>query len=370
MLAANAAFSKANTANTTADWASINASAAFAQANLGGPGGDIGPAFDKANSANIIAESAYAAGNTTWTYAANTVMLAANSAYGAQNTTYTFAANTVRLIANSAYSAGNTTYTYAANTVMLAANAAFSKANTANTTADWASLNASAAFAQANLGGPGGDIGPAFDKANSAYTFAANDAMLVANTAYGLANSTYTYAANTVMSAANSAYAAQNTTYTYAANTVMSAANSAFLAQNTTYTFAANNVRLIANTAFTRANSISINYVIDGSGEVITPGQKGYLEIPFACTVDQWTILLDQTGSIAIEVWADTYANFPPTNADSINVAPYTVNSGIKNTGSTDAATSIFVAGEILAYNVVSATTTTRATIALRAVKT
>lgn len=160
------------------------------------------------------------------------------------------------------------------------------------------------------------------------------------------------------------------------ANIARDHANAAFLQANTADDHAnlafaqANTARNHANVAFNRANSVSIVYVIDGGGSVITAGQKGHLEIPFACTIDQWTILLDQSGSIQIEVWADTYANFPPTSADSINATPYTVTTAVKAQGSTDPTNSVLTAGEILAYNVVSATTTTRATISLRAVKT
>ena len=247
------------------------------------------------NTANVTINStefgaAYALANATWTYAANNVMLAANSAYAAQNSTYTFSANTVRLIANSAYAGQNATYTYAANVVMSASNAAFAMANAANlmpvgntmangyytnratrrnlnfipgslitiNVNDDPTLNTSNITIDATAADPQ----YAFAKANLAYTYAANDAMLAANSAYAAQNSTYTYAANNVMLAANSAYTAQNSTYTYAANIVMSAANSAYAKANAanitadaTYTFAANTVRLIANSAYAAQNT-------------------------------------------------------------------------------------------------------------------
>jgi hypothetical protein len=88
-------------------------------------------AYDKANAANITADS-------NQTYAANVVMLAANTAYGQANTNQTYAANVVMLAANTAYGQANTNQTYAANNVMLAANSAYAKANAANITADYA----------------------------------------------------------------------------------------------------------------------------------------------------------------------------------------------------------------------------------------
>ncbi|GAI34200.1 unnamed protein product, partial [marine sediment metagenome] len=66
------------------------------------------------------------------------------------------------------------------------------------------------------------------------------------------------------------------------------------------------------------SNLADITFVIDGGGSAITTGEKGHLEIPFACTIQAWTLVADQAGAIKIDVWRDTYANFPPTNEDSL----------------------------------------------------
>jgi hypothetical protein len=95
----------------------------------------------------------------------------------------------------------------------------------------------------------------AHTKANLAYTFAANSAFLVGNTAYAAANLAYTFAANNAFGVGNAAFASGNTTYTYAANNVMLVANLAYGNANSTYTYAANNVMLVANLAYGNANS-------------------------------------------------------------------------------------------------------------------
>lgn len=118
------------------------------------------------------------------------------------------------------------------------------------------------------------------------------------------------------------------------------------------------------------ASTASINFVIEGGGAPITAGQKGHIEVPFACTLNQWSILLDQSGSISVQIWKDSYANFPPTVADDINASPYQVTTATKNQGTLFTVSSSIAAGDILAYNVVSATTATRATISLRVAKT
>ena len=115
-----------------------------------------------------------------------------------------------------------------------------------------------------------------------------------------------------------------------------------------------------------------ITFIIDGGGSAITTGVKGDLEIPFACTINRATVLLDQSGSIVIDVWKDTYANYPPTNADSICAsAKPTVSSATKSQDSTLTGwTTSISAGDTLRFNVDSITTATRATLSLKITKT
>jgi hypothetical protein len=110
-----------------------------------------------------------------------------------------------------------------------------------------------------------------------------------------------------------------------------------------------------------------LNVVIDGGGEVITTGVKFDLEIPFACTITAVRLLADQVGSIVVDVWKDTYANFPPTDADSITAsAPPTLSSAAKSEDTTLTGwTTSLSAGDILRVNVDSATTLTRVTLSL-----
>ena len=119
-------------------------------------------------------------------------------------------------------------------------------------------------------------------------------------------------------------------------------------------------------------DSVAINFIIDGGGSAITTGEKGHLEIPFAMTITGWTILADQSGSIVVDVWKDTYANFPPTVADTIAGTELpTLASVQKNQDLTLTTwTTAVAAGDILAFNVDSITTVQRVTISLRGRKT
>jgi hypothetical protein len=124
----------------------------------------------------------------------------------------------------------------------------------------------------------------------------------------------------------------------------------------------------INGSAHTHSETVAINCIIDGGGSAITTGQKGHLEIPFAMTITGWTILADQSGSIVVDVWKDSYANFPPTVADTIAGSEKpTLSSVQKNQDlSLTTWTTSISAGDILAFNVDSASTVTRVTIAIR----
>jgi len=142
----------------------------------------------------------------------------------------------------------------------------------------------------------------------------------------------------------------------------------------------ANHTRPVADSAETTgvkwaAEIASISFIIDGGGSAISTGLKGFLEIPFACTVLAWTVLADVAGAIVIDVWKDTYANFPPTNADAMPGAGHeptiaATNQKGQDTDASDWATVAIAAGSVLGFNVDSCTTITKATLSLKVQKT
>ncbi len=115
----------------------------------------------------------------------------------------------------------------------------------------------------------------------------------------------------------------------------------------------------------------TLTFVIDGGGSAITTGIKGDIEVPFNCTIQQVTMLADQSGSIVVDIWKDTYANFPPTDADSITASAVpTISAATKSQDATLTGwTTSVSAGDILRYNVDSASTVTRVTVSLKVTK-
>jgi len=115
----------------------------------------------------------------------------------------------------------------------------------------------------------------------------------------------------------------------------------------------------------------TISFLIDGGGSAITVGQKGHIEMNFRCTITGWTVLADQSGSIVVDVWKDTYGNFPPTVADSIaGTEKPTLTAAQKNQDlSLSSWTTTVANGDILAFNVDSAATVTRVLVSIQYIK-
>ena len=107
--------------------------------------------------------------------------------------------------------------------------------------------------------------------------------------------------------------------------------------------------------------------VFDGAGASLHNGMQGDVSVPFASTITGWVLLADQAGSIVINIWKDVLASYPPTVADKITAsAPPTLSSADHAEDSTLTGwTTAVNAGDTLRFNIDSAATVQRATLAL-----
>ena len=115
-----------------------------------------------------------------------------------------------------------------------------------------------------------------------------------------------------------------------------------------------------------------ITYVIDAGTSAISTGVKGDLTVPFACTINEWTLLADQSGSIVVDIWKDTFANYPPVVGDVITAsAKPTISAAVSARSSTLTGwNTAIAAGDTLRFNVNSAATIRRVTLALKVTRT
>lgn len=124
------------------------------------------------------------------------------------------------------------------------------------------------------------------------------------------------------------------------------------------------------------ANEVNLIYVIDGGGSVITTGVKGGIFVSFAYQIIEWTLAsIDSattSGSIVIDIWTDTQANFPPTVLDTITAsAKPTISSSTKGQSSTLTGWTIDqTAGRWVYFNVDSVTSLKMVAITLKCIRT
>lgn len=119
-----------------------------------------------------------------------------------------------------------------------------------------------------------------------------------------------------------------------------------------------------------KLRSATIVAVVDGGGVAITTGSKLTIQVPFACTIIDWTLVADQTGSIVIDIKKATYSGFPTTSSITASAKP-TLSSARKNTSSTLTGwTTTITAGDVLEFNVDSITTCQRAVLQIKVKRT
>ncbi len=112
----------------------------------------------------------------------------------------------------------------------------------------------------------------------------------------------------------------------------------------------------------------SITFIFSAGGVTLPLGIAGSLTIPFDCQITEWTLLADQTGSIVVDIWKDTYANYPPTVADTITgSAKPTISTSNKAQSSTLTGwTTTINSGDILRFNIDSVSALTFVTLSLK----
>jgi len=115
---------------------------------------------------------------------------------------------------------------------------------------------------------------------------------------------------------------------------------------------------------YTRA----IAFAFDGGGSPIFAGSKGYLEVPFACVVTEWTLVADQVGSLVVDIKRATFSGFPTTVSITGTEKPTLSNAQKSQNTSLVGWFTILNAGDILEYVVESSTDVVRATVVLKVI--
>ncbi len=139
----------------------------------------------------------------------------------------------------------------------------------------------------------------------------------------------------------------------------------------------ADGYNLVASSAETTgikwiAPVVGIDIILGNGLAEIATGVDCWVRMPYDCTITGVMMLANESGSIVMDIWKNTYANYPPTDVDSItSSAPPTISSATKSTDTTltDWTTDISE-GDILMFNVDSVTDIKRLTLTLMLKKT
>lgn len=108
----------------------------------------------------------------------------------------------------------------------------------------------------------------------------------------------------------------------------------------------------------------SLGVTVDGGGSAITTGVKGYIVVPFNCTIKNWSVVADQTGSIVFDVWKHTSV---PSVANTITAAakPTLSSAQLAVAQAPTGWTTTVSSNDVLGFNVDSAATVTRVTLTI-----
>lgn len=110
-----------------------------------------------------------------------------------------------------------------------------------------------------------------------------------------------------------------------------------------------------------------IGLTIGDGVNAISTGIYGDISVPFGCVITKVRLLADASGSIVVDIWKDTYTNYPPVVGDSITAsAKPTITTATKSEDSTLTGwTTTITAGDTLRFNVDSVTTIKRLALSL-----
>lgn len=112
--------------------------------------------------------------------------------------------------------------------------------------------------------------------------------------------------------------------------------------------------------------TLSIGMGADGGGSVLTTGSKGFAEVQANCKIVGWTMIADQSGSITITVKACPRYRFPTTATIVGGNPAKLVSQQINSDSSVSGWLPLLHIGDILEFNIDSATTVTRVQLILK----
>ncbi len=113
----------------------------------------------------------------------------------------------------------------------------------------------------------------------------------------------------------------------------------------------------------------TIGISLNGNGAYITTGSKGYINMPYACTITGWQLVSTATGSIVIDVKKSDYSTFPTTNSIAGSELPTLTNQQKNQDLALTTWTTAVAVNDIIEFVVNSNTNVTNCSLNIRVLK-
>lgn len=118
---------------------------------------------------------------------------------------------------------------------------------------------------------------------------------------------------------------------------------------------------------FENTHTRIVTAAFDGGGVALVVGSTTWIRVPFSGIIVSCSILTDVVGDLTVDIWKDVYANYPPTDADSItagNEPSITGDDQFIDTTLTGWTVSVNK-GDVLMFNIDACNTITNAIVSL-----
>ena len=114
------------------------------------------------------------------------------------------------------------------------------------------------------------------------------------------------------------------------------------------------------------ASTRRVGVTVDAGASVISTGIKGYVRCPLTGQFSAWSLVADQAGDLVFDVWVHSWGTLP-TDSDSITGGngPTLSSAAMASDTTLSGWTKPVNAGDVIAFNVDSASTVTRVTLVL-----
>lgn len=111
---------------------------------------------------------------------------------------------------------------------------------------------------------------------------------------------------------------------------------------------------------------VDFDFIVDGGGNPITTGVKGFLRVPWAAVIFNWQLMADQAGSAVVDILRGTNFTVPTTSIVGTGNKPFLTAQQLDGQAVSGWTSTALASNDWLGFQIVSSSTITRLTITLQ----